>query len=83
MNILAGILIGVANTGLIARILSALGWGTIWIIREWILQGHGNKKAPFGPQLNVLQYYLVEYLTASITAMVVAILVGLAKDFFV
>jgi hypothetical protein len=83
MNILAGILIGVANTGLTAQIISALGWGIVWIIREWILQGHENKRTSFGSQLNVFQYYLVEYLTASVTAMIVAILIGLAKDFFV
>ena len=92
MNVLAGILIGIANEGWFARLVVPFIWGLIWVLRTRLFDKQrlenyvSNVRARGGYQKFGLSptagFYLIEYLTAATTSLPIALITGLIRDLF-
>ena len=80
-NLIAGILIGIASTGLIEVLLASLAWPLVFCVYVWIrdreradvtiesFRAHGKRLLLNSPALT---FYATEYSTALLTAVPVA-----------
>jgi hypothetical protein len=91
-NVIAGILIGVANDTWLARLIVPFAWGIVFCIYTsiarrdkrdaFIKQGERiDRKAKWGMS-HVQAFYFVEFMTASFTSLLFSIISGLIKGLF-
>ena len=92
MNVIAGILIGVANDTWMARLVGPFIWGVVFCVSTSILgRDKRNAYVEHVEQLShplkwgmspVQSFYIVEYMTAFSTSLLFSILTGFIKDLF-
>jgi len=92
INIIAGILIGIANKDWLARIIVPFIWGFIYCIYYLVydkgkLVAHNEEmiKRDIKPRWGMTHtqsFYFIEYFTASTTSFIFSILSGIIKDLF-
>ena len=91
MNVIAGILIGIANDTWLARIIVPFGWGIVFCIyasiarrkkKEVFIENPENsgRDAMFGMS-HGQAFYFVEYMTATFTSLAFSIISGIIKAF--
>ena len=78
MNLIAGLLIGFFNDTWMARIAICFIWGIIACIQHWIFGNHNKRNRG-----TVFQFYQIEYLTATSTAIFGAVVSGAIKAIFI
>lgn len=91
-NVLAGILIGIANDNWFARIIAPFIWGAVFcvyvsIVRRvqrdaFIADAEMHNRELRGGMSPLLAFYFIEYMTASSTALLFSILSGFIKGLF-
>ena len=91
MNVIAGILIGIANDTWLARLIIPFVWGIVFCVYTSIARKNKrdafiakaemrNRKANWG--LSPMQaFYVIEYNTASFTSLSFSIILGFIKDY--
>ena len=91
-NVIAGILIGIANDTWLARIIIPFAWGIVFCIYTSIARRDKrdtfltksqslDRKTKWGMS-HVQAFYFVEYMTASFTSLLFSIISGLIKGLF-
>jgi len=92
MNVIAGILIGIANDTWLARLIIPFAWGIVFCIYTSIARRDKqnafitkfqkvDRKAKWGMS-HVQAFYFVEYMTASFTSLLFSIISGFLKGLF-
>ncbi len=85
MNVIAGILIGVANPTMALRLGSSLAWGVVWVAYSWIRESPHLEEPPASPgrkRVPRRTLFVVEFVTASVTAGLVAVVTGMVMVLF-
>jgi hypothetical protein len=91
-NVIAGILIGIANDTWLARLIIPFAWGIVFCIytsiarrdkRDAFVTKSENlgREAKWGMS-HVHAFYFVEYMTASFTSLLFSIISGFIRGFF-
>jgi len=91
-NAIAGIMIGIANSSWIARLVIPFGWAIVFCVsvsiferkrRDAYVVNHGGleNKAKWGMS-QIQAFYFVEYMTASSTSLIFSVLSGGIKSIF-
>jgi len=91
-NVIAGILIGVANDTWLARLIVPFGWGIVFCIYTLIVRREKrdafvakaetlDRKAKLGMS-HAQAFYFVEYMTASFTSLLFSVILGFIKGLF-
>ena len=91
-NVIAGILIGIANDTWLARLIAPFMWGVVFCFYTSIVRRDKrdafisnakmrDKKAKWGIS-HVQAFYFVEYMTASFTSLFFSIISGFIKELF-
>jgi len=92
INVIAGILIGIANDTWFARLVVPFGWGFVFLIYVWVVDGKRRNaiisareaqggKAKWGMS-HVQAFYFVEYMTAVFTSLSISVIAGFIKGLF-
>lgn len=90
MNVIAGILIGIANDEWIARLIVSFAWGIVFVIyasifrqqnRDTFIAQNLGRRAMWGMSSGVA-FYFVEFMTAVITSMIFSVLAGIVRTVF-
>ena len=88
MNVIAGILIGIANEFWLARILAPFIWGVVWYGRvilfkrdvyERYIEYYKDRRQKFGMP-PWLSFFFIEYATALVTSLVFSVISGVVYD---
>lgn len=91
MNVIAGILIGIVNDSWFAIILASLIWAIVWCIYQFIHKDKFESYIARVKEKNIppkwgmsyaQSFYFIEYLTASITALIFSVLAQSIKVLF-
>lgn len=92
MNVIAGILIGVANDTWMARLAAPFIWGIVYCIyvsmlrRErlaaFVAKDAGAERGRFKSWSPAQVFYFIEYSTAATTSLVFSIGAGIVSGFF-
>ena len=92
MNVIAGILIGIANDTWFSRLIIPFVWGIVFCFYTSILSKDREKvsieiremrgkKAKWGMS-HFQAFYFIEYITAAFTSLIFSIGAGFVKGFF-
>jgi hypothetical protein len=91
-NVIAGILIGIANDTWLARLIIPLAWGLVFCVYTsiarrdkrdaFITQSQGRDRQAKWGMSHMQTFYFVEYLTATSTSLIFSIISGLIKGLF-
>ena len=83
-NVIAGILIGIINDLWVARIIIPFLWGIAWCLYQWVLGGEKitNRNIVRWNLSGSQAFYLIEYLTATTTALAFSLFSGIIAKAF-
>jgi hypothetical protein len=88
-NLIAGILIGATNSSILSLVVVSVIWGFVFVIYTMILgqndmpvfleklQNKKRTRLGLSPRLS---FYVIEYITGVLTALIIALVVIVIKD---